>query len=166
MGGDPVRTITALVVLIVLGGGVVYGYGAWKKSKAAAVGAACEPRFGCVEGADCMGKGIMPSYGTCFKRCAGDAECGAGQTCTDAHCVDTAAPNAVCAGNVACSGGSQCVTLSGRSAMCLLPCKTDFGGSLGEPASNECPNGTTCTRVLSAYTTNPMMGSDYCVPSF
>ena len=67
----------------------------------------------------------------------------------------------MCAGNVACTGGSECVTLSGRAAMCLLPCKSGFG----EPAGNDCPSGTTCTRVLSAYTTNPMMGSDYCVPT-
>jgi hypothetical protein len=151
-----------LVVLAIGGGGSWFFYKRWAASKAAPIGSPCEAQFGCVEGAHCMTRGIVPgSRGKCYRACSAVRPCpSAGEACSSGVCMPAAGVGADCSGDVACTDGSECISLTGRSSQCLVRCASPFG------SNDACPSGYTCTRVAnSLMPLEPTMMQDYCVPN-
>lgn len=131
---------------------------AWMKSKRGQVGGRCEATFGCVEGADCMSGGIVPgSTGTCYRRCSGDGECGAGKRCSSGHCLAAAEVFGACSEGTSCPSGTECVRIVGRGGQCLQKCRM-------ESDTNGCPEGSACMNVASSIMPeNPMLTEQYCL---
>jgi len=160
-GGSVLGRLFFVITLLSASSGAYYLYKKLNKPPPAAIGGACTAESGCQEGGDCMsGSFGLEKYGRCYRRCVTDDTCaGSGQRCSSGHCMDVAGANAGCGGDVACTDGTECISLTGLGPRCIQRCSFMSG-------ADACPAGTTCTRVMNAaMPTNPTLASDWCVPN-
>lgn len=154
MRASNVGPLLAVLVVLLIGSGAYFGYGRWMKSHASGIGQSCDQRYGCVPDADCMSRDGTASKDTqCHRRCASSTTCDATEKCWSGHCVPAVPLGGPCTDDSVCRD-SQCITLAGRSAMCLRSCEAD----------DACPPGASCQHPGDAGV--PLVSDrSYCVPA-